>query len=95
LRSGALLDRDLLAGLDRWRSTTEDGDRESLPFAVPTDVWLEVASDGEDCTRRSCPYGEGCHYYAHRETAQSSQILVYVIWNKLSNPLEGALACAV
>jgi len=76
LRSGALLDRELLASLDRWRSTTEDGDRESLPFAVPADVWLEGASDGEDCTRRSCPYGEGCHYYAHREAAQSSQVLV-------------------
>jgi ATP-dependent DNA helicase DinG len=76
LRAGMVLDAGLLRRLDRWRAETPDGDREGLPFPVPTDLWVEVASDGEDCSPKTCPYREGCHYYAHREVAENSDLLV-------------------
>lgn len=71
-----LLDGELLANLQEWAATTPTGDREELEFPVPTSKWLDVASDGEDCAPTACPFREQCHYYAHRDRAQESEILV-------------------
>ncbi|CAN5868445.1 ATP-dependent DNA helicase [soil metagenome] len=76
LMSGSIFDAELVTNLDSWASETETGDREDLPFPMPVSAWAEVASDGEDCSPRICPYREGCHYYGHRDRAAEAEILV-------------------
>ena len=76
LRTGSMLEGEVLANLDSWAATTSSGDREDLDFRLPVSTWLEVASDGEDCAPNSCPFREGCFYYAHRDRAQEADILV-------------------
>ena len=76
LMSGQIFDTELVANLDKWAVETETGDREDLTFPMPLSAWAEVASDGDDCSPRTCPYREGCHYYAHRDAASEAEILV-------------------
>jgi ATP-dependent DNA helicase DinG len=76
LMSGTIFDTELVANLDRWAAETETGDREDLSFPMPLSAWAEVASDGDDCSPRTCPYREGCHYYTHRDAASEAEVLV-------------------
>ncbi len=76
LRTGAILEGEVLANLDRWTAVTTTGDREDLDFRLPVSTWVEVASDGEDCAPNACAFREGCFYYAHRDRAQEADILV-------------------
>jgi ATP-dependent DNA helicase DinG len=76
LRSGSILQGEVLANLDRWAASTSSGDREDLDFRLPVSTWLEAASDGEDCAPNACAFREGCFYYAHRDRAQEADILV-------------------
>ncbi len=76
LRTGAILEGEVLANLDRWAAVTTTGDREDLDFRLPVSTWVEVASDGEDCAPNACAFREGCFYYAHRDRAQEADILV-------------------
>lgn len=73
---GELLDDALFERLEDWRERTATGDREELDFPVPVGRWLEVASDGEDCTPGTCPHREGCFYYAHRDRAKEADVVV-------------------
>ena len=76
LMSGQIFDSELVVNLDRWAAETKTGDREDLTFPMSVSAWAEVASDGDDCSPRTCPYREGCHYYVHRDTASEAEILV-------------------
>jgi ATP-dependent DNA helicase DinG len=76
LMSGTIFDTELVANLDKWAAETETGDREDLTFPMPLSAWAEVASDGDDCSPRTCPYREGCHYYVHRDAASEAEVLV-------------------
>jgi ATP-dependent DNA helicase DinG len=62
--------------LDLWAAETETGDREDLTFRVPVGPWVEVASDGEDCSPKLCTFREGCFYYAHRDRAGEADLVV-------------------
>src|SRR5215212_9687509 len=76
LREGTILDTDLISNLDLWAAETETGDREDLTFRLPVGPWVEVASDGEDCSPRLCTFREGCFYYAHRDRAGEADLVV-------------------
>jgi ATP-dependent DNA helicase DinG len=76
LRAGTILDTDLISNLDLWATETETGDREDLPFRLPVGPWMEIASDGEDCSPRLCTFREGCFYYAHRDRAGEADLVV-------------------
>ena len=76
LRAGTILDTDIISNLDLWAAETETGDREDLTFRVPVGPWVEVASDGEDCSPRLCTFREGCFYYAHRDRAGEADLVV-------------------
>ncbi len=76
LRAGTILDTDLIYNLDLWAAETETGDREDLTFRVPVGPWVEVASDGEDCSPKLCTFREGCFYYAHRDRAGEADLVV-------------------
>jgi Rad3-related DNA helicase len=43
---------------------------------VPVGPWVEVASDGEDCSPRLCTFRDGCLYYAHRDRAGEADLIV-------------------
>lgn len=76
LRAGTIFDANLISNLDLWASETETGDREDLTFRVPVGHWVEVASDGEDCSPKLCTFREGCFYYAHRDRAGEADLIV-------------------
>ncbi|MGB3632516.1 MAG: hypothetical protein WA982_00595, partial [Rubrobacteraceae bacterium] len=76
LMSGQIFDTELVANLDKWAAETETGDREDLTFPMPLSAWAEIASDGDDCSPRTCTYREGCHYSLHRDAASEAEILV-------------------
>jgi ATP-dependent DNA helicase DinG len=76
LRAGTILDTDLISSLDLWAAETETGDREDLTFRLPVGPWMEIASDGEDCSPRLCTFREGCFYYAHRDRAGEADLIV-------------------
>ncbi len=76
LRAGTILDADLISDLDLWATETETGDREDLTFRVPVGPWVEVASDGEDCSPKLCTFREGCFYYTHRDRADEADLVV-------------------
>ena len=76
LRAGTILDTDLISNLDLWAAETETGDREDLTFRLPVGPWMEIASDGEDCSPRLCTFREGCFYYAHRDRAGEADLVV-------------------
>ena len=89
LRSGTILDTDLISNLDFWAAETETGDREDLPFRVPVGPWVEVASDGEDCSPRLCTFRDGCFYYAHRDRAGEADLIVVSHSLLLANAASG------
>lgn len=60
----------------RFVESTSTGDREDLPEPVAAGRWLEVASDGQDCSPSSCEYRGQCFYYAARERATAADVLV-------------------
>lgn len=76
LRAGTIFDADLISNLDLWAAETDTGDREDLPFRVPVGPWVEVASDGEDCSPKLCTFREACFYYAHRDRAGEADLIV-------------------
>jgi ATP-dependent DNA helicase DinG len=76
LRAGTIFDTDLISNLDQWAAETETGDREDLTFRLPVGPWMEIASDGEDCSPRLCTFREGCFYYAHRDRAGEADLIV-------------------
>ncbi|MBA2345799.1 MAG: ATP-dependent DNA helicase [Rubrobacter sp.] len=76
LRAGTIFDSDLISNLDLWAAETETGDREDLPFRMPVGPWVEVASDGEDCSPKLCSFRDGCFYYAHRDRAAEADLIV-------------------
>lgn len=89
LRSGTILDTDLISNLDFWAAETETGDREDLPFRVPVGPWVEVASDGEDCSPRLCTFRDGCFYYAHRDRAGEADLIIVSHSLLLANAASG------
>lgn len=71
-----LLETDVLDEIRRFEETTVTGDREDMAAPVPVGKWLEVASDGQDCSPQSCSYRGMCCYYAARERATEADVMV-------------------
>lgn len=76
IASPGLLEPQTLQDLIDFRDSTTAGDREDLHKPVPANRWLEVASDGEDCSPNSCSYRESCFYYRARDEALAADVLV-------------------
>lgn len=76
LMQPGMLDGNTLQDIIDFRESTQTGDREDLQRPVPASRWLEVASDGEDCSPNACSWRESCFYYAHRDRAGSADVIV-------------------
>jgi ATP-dependent DNA helicase DinG len=63
-----------LAALHQWSRITEDGDLETLGFALRPDIWDMVCSDKEVCTAKSC--GHRCFFRRQKERVRRAHLVI-------------------
>ncbi|NPV38527.1 MAG: ATP-dependent DNA helicase [Brevinematales bacterium] len=66
----------LLEDLEKWSHTTETGSRRDFPREIPQEIWEEIASDGETCQGKQCPFGGNCFYQKAYLKAEKAQIII-------------------
>jgi ATP-dependent DNA helicase DinG len=82
-----LTDGGVHASLMAWRNTTTTGDLETLPIPKPS-FWGDIASDGDDCHRKSCEYASECFYFTAKERVQGVDILIvnhHLLWANIAS----------
>jgi ATP-dependent DNA helicase DinG len=57
-----------------WAATSPDGDLETLPWVVDTDVWSSVNSEPGLCNPRTCE--PGCFYQRIRHSARNATVVI-------------------
>ena len=71
--AGMADDLDMIAS---WASTTKDGSLSDLASTPRSEVWDEVAAEGDLCTRMQCPHFDGCFVFAARRRAAEADVVV-------------------
>jgi ATP-dependent DNA helicase DinG len=59
-----------------WAEKTQSGNLSELAFVPDSDVWEEVSSDGDNCTRLQCAYYPKCHFFAARHRVAKADLVV-------------------
>src|SRR5215208_5848925 len=72
LKEPTLTNTATLEQLNAWRNATRTGDVETLTIPKPA-FWADIASDGDDCHRKSCAYAVDCFYYTAKERVQNER----------------------
>jgi ATP-dependent DNA helicase DinG len=67
---------DELARLADWAASTNDGSLADLPTVPRTEVWDEVAAEGDLCGRLRCSYFEDCFVFQARRAAAEADVVV-------------------
>ena len=65
-----------LAMLEAWAERTSDGSLADLPTPPRSEVWDEVAAEGDLCTRLRCPHFEPCFVFKARRYAAQADVVV-------------------
>ncbi len=65
-----------LATLAEWAEQTKDGSLADLAVAPPSEVWDEVAAEGDLCGRLRCSYFEQCFVFKARRAAADADVIV-------------------
>ncbi|MCI0706248.1 MAG: DEAD/DEAH box helicase [Ignavibacteriae bacterium] len=65
---------DELKQIVAWARETKDGDIESLPFTLRTNIWQQVCSEKGACSRQIC--GQACFFQRARERARKAPVLI-------------------
>ncbi len=77
---GASLFEDSMAdefhALDAWAAKTKDGSLADLHVQPRSEVWDEVAAEGDLCTRMRCPHFDGCFVFMARRRAAEADVVV-------------------
>ncbi len=68
--------REELAMLGEWATTTRDGSLSDLPTPPRPDVWDEVAAEGDLCTRLKCGHFDACFVFKARRHAATADVVV-------------------
>jgi ATP-dependent DNA helicase DinG len=68
--------REELAMLTAWSTSTKDGSLSDLPSPPRPDVWDEVAAEGDLCTRLKCSHFDACFVFKARRVAATADIVV-------------------
>ncbi len=80
LAEGTSLFEDGLASeldmLTAWARTTKDGSLADLAATPRSELWDEVAAEGDLCTRMRCPHFERCFVFAARRRAAEADVVV-------------------
>ncbi|MGH2569486.1 MAG: ATP-dependent DNA helicase [Bacteroidota bacterium] len=77
LRQGQLFEATESAELQQikaWARETQDGDVETLPFTLRTNIWQQVCSEKGACSRKIC--GQACFFQKAREQARKAPIVI-------------------
>ncbi len=67
---------DELHTITRWAATTKDGSLADLPITPRSELWDEVAAEGDLCTRMRCPHFDACFVFAARRKAAEADVIV-------------------
>lgn len=65
-----------LGMLEDWAEKTQDGSLADLPVPPRSEVWDEVAAEGDLCTRLKCPHFEPCFVFKARRAAAQADVVV-------------------
>jgi ATP-dependent DNA helicase DinG len=65
-----------LGMLEDWAQRTKDGTLADLTTAPRTEVWDEVAAEGDLCTRLKCPHFDHCFVFKARRAAAQADVVV-------------------
>jgi ATP-dependent DNA helicase DinG len=65
-----------LAQLAAWAEETTDGSLAELPSTPRTEVWDEVAAEGDLCGRTRCSHFEACFVFKARRVAAEADVVV-------------------
>jgi ATP-dependent DNA helicase DinG len=65
-----------LAMLEQWAEQTTDGSLADLPSPPRSEVWDEVAAEGDLCTRLRCPHFDRCFVFRARRAAAQADVIV-------------------
>ena len=68
--------REELALLSAWATTTSDGSLSDLATPPRPDVWDEVAAEGDLCTRLKCGQFDACFVFKARRIAATADVVV-------------------
>ncbi|MHB1312092.1 MAG: helicase C-terminal domain-containing protein [Gemmatimonadaceae bacterium] len=67
---------DEFAALEAWAAKTRDGSLSDLPVQPRSEVWDEVAAEGDLCTRLRCAHFDSCFVFAARRKAAEADVVV-------------------
>lgn len=67
---------DDLVMLEEWAEKTTDGSLADLPVTPKSEVWDEVAAEGDLCTRLRCPHFDKCFVFKARRAAAQADVIV-------------------
>lgn len=67
---------DEFHALDAWAAKTKDGSLADLHVQPRSEVWDEVAAEGDLCTRMRCPHFDGCFVFMARRRAAEADVVV-------------------
>jgi len=87
IQQGSGLEQEAVDAVGAWREQTDTGDVETLPIATPR-FWPDIASDSDDCHRKSCKYAEQCFYFRNKEPAVEADILAvnhHLLWANIAS----------
>src|SRR5450759_574951 len=77
---GASLFEDSMAdefhALDAWAAKTKDGSLADLALQPRSEVWDEVAAEGDLCPRMRCPHFDSCFVFTARRRAAEADVVV-------------------
>lgn len=62
--------------LENWATSTEEGSRSDIPFAIASAVWDKVGADGDSCNHAQCPHYKKCFFFKARRNADDAQLLI-------------------
>jgi ATP-dependent DNA helicase DinG len=66
---------DEFHALDAWAAKTKDGSLADLHVQPRSEVWDEVAAEGDLCTRMRCPHFDGCFVFMARRRAAEADVV--------------------
>src|SRR5690606_34054748 len=67
---------DELVQITAWASHTADGTLADLPVTPSSEVWDEVASEADLCTRLRCRHFDKCFVFQARRRAAQADVVV-------------------
>ncbi len=69
-------DLQVLFVIKEWSERTQDGIITETDIRIKEEIREEIASEGESCLKKKCPFYNDCFYYRARMEAEKSNIII-------------------